>query len=417
MLWCDRKLEWTDEQERTLRALEVGEDGPGTMLHDFQMLLSFVQGRELQVSKVHQLPPLKALSEINRRLAHPIALGLKRPQLKSYPNIQGLYLLLRASGLGCIRGTPSKPLLAIDEAGYASWSSLNPAERYFTLLETWLLRGSPEIVGDRGGSFFFIGGYFRECAALILSAQGAGLAMAESDDVHWRLRYSPGMHGIALLEMFGFLAVEHGRPQRGQGWQIEHVSSTPLGAAVFALLGEEVFGDFDTLLELEDNPSESFGALQPAVQPYVPAWRNNLSLSAWAFRQGVHVFKVSLSRDLWRRIAIPGKLSLHTLANTILGAFRFDYDHLYRFSYRNQFGMKTHANHPYMDDGPWASEVRVGDVPLPEGQSMTYLFDFGDQWKFDVALERVDPVDAALTDPIVLDGHGEAPEQYPSWDQ
>ena len=155
MYWSDEKLEWTDEQKRTLRALEVGEDGPGTILHDFQMLLSLVQERDLRVSKVHQLPPLKALSEINRRLAQPIALGLKRPQLKSYPNITGLYLLLRASGLGCIRSTPSRALLAIDEAGYDSWGSLNPTERYFTLLETWLLRGNPEIVGERGNRFRF----------------------------------------------------------------------------------------------------------------------------------------------------------------------------------------------------------------------------------------------------------------------
>jgi hypothetical protein len=43
MFWSDEKLEWTDEHNRTLHALTVSEDGPGTVLHDFQMLLSFVQ--------------------------------------------------------------------------------------------------------------------------------------------------------------------------------------------------------------------------------------------------------------------------------------------------------------------------------------------------------------------------------------
>jgi hypothetical protein len=416
MFWSDRKLEWTDEHKRTLRALEVDEDGPGTVLRDFQMLLSFVQERELPVSKTHQLPPLKILPEINARLSHPIALGLKRPQLKSYPHIQGLYLLLRASGLGCIRGTPSKPVLAIDEAVYYSWRSLNPTERYFTLLETWLLRGYPEIVGERGTAFRFTGNYFQDCAALIYAAQAHGLPVADNDRAERYYRYSPGLYGVALLEMFGFLSVKHGRLQEGQGWQVEHVSSTPLGASVFALLTEELFGDFDKLLELEDTPRESFGVLQPVFQPYMAAWRNNLSLSAWAFRDGVHVFKVSLSRGLWRRIAMPAVLTLDELAHTILDAFAFDSDHLYQFSYRNQFGVETHVNHPYMDDGPWAPEVRVGDVPLQEGQSMTYLFDFGDQWKFDVALEHVDPADATARDPVVLDGRGEAPDQYPSWD-
>jgi hypothetical protein len=114
--------------------------------------------------------------------------------------------------------------------------------------------------------------------------------------------------------MFGFLSVAHGRTQEGEGWQIDHVTSTPLGMAVFALLGKEVFGDFDKILELEESPPEAFGALQPVFQPYVPAWRSNLSLPAWAFREGVHVFRVSLRRGVWRGIAIPGALTLDTLA-------------------------------------------------------------------------------------------------------
>ncbi len=39
---------------------------------------------------------------MNERLSEPIQLDLKRPQQKSYPPINGLYLLLRASGLGQI---------------------------------------------------------------------------------------------------------------------------------------------------------------------------------------------------------------------------------------------------------------------------------------------------------------------------
>ena len=417
MFWREQRLKWTEEHRRTLRALEVSEEGPGTMLRDFQMLLSFVRERELPVSKTYELLPLKVLPEINARLVQPIDLGLKRPQLKSYPHIQGLYLLLRASGLGRIDGTPSRPVLVIDGSVYDSWTSLNPAERYFTLLETWLLRGQPEIVGERASGFHFIGNYFWECASLLQAAEGEGLAVGEDDRAQWYYRYRPGLYGVALLELFGFLSVAHGRTQEGEGWQIDHVTSTPLGMAVFALLGREVFSGFDEMLELEENPLESFGALQPVVQPYVSAWQNNLVLPARAFRKGVHVFKVSLGRGLWRRIAIPGALPLEELAETIIGAFEFTYDHLYRFSYRNRFGVETHVNHSYLDEGPWTSEVRVGDVPLQEGQSMTYLYDFGDWWEFKVMLERLDPPDRAMKEPAILEARGEAPQQYPSWDE
>jgi hypothetical protein len=184
--------------------------------------------------------------------------------------------------------------LVIDKAVYDSWASLNPAERYFTLLETWLLRGDPEIVGERAGGFRFIGNYFWECAWLLHSAQGEDLAIGDDDPAEWYYRYRPGLYGVALLELFGFLSIVHGPPQEGRGWQMEHVTGTPLGTALFALLGKEVFSEFDKICELEETPLESFGALQPVIKTYVPDWRNNLSLPAWPFREGVHVFKVSL---------------------------------------------------------------------------------------------------------------------------
>jgi hypothetical protein len=138
---------------------------------------------------------------------------------------------------------------------------------------------------------------------------------------------------------------------------------------------------------------------------------------AWTFRKGVHVFKVSLGPDLWRRIAITGDLTLDDLAEAIIGAFEFTYDHLYRFSYRNRFGVETRIDHAYLEEGPWTSETRVGDVPLQEGQSMTYLYDFGDWWEFDVTLEGVEPPYPAMKAPAIVDARGEAPEQYPSWDE
>ncbi len=80
-------------------------------------------------------------------------------------------------------------------------------------------------------------------------------------------------------------------------------------------------------------------------------------------------------------------------------------------------GLEKHVYHPYMDEGPWTSEVRVGDVPLQVGQMMDYNFDFGDNWHFNVVLERIDPPDPALTEPTILESHGEPPDQYPVYDE
>ncbi|HIP97313.1 MAG TPA: plasmid pRiA4b ORF-3 family protein, partial [Anaerolineae bacterium] len=251
---------------------------------------------------------------------------------------------------------------------------------------------------------------FREWQWFFLRIPDGGLSVAGDEGVKDSLRYWPDWHNLGLLELFGLISVQHGPPEPGKGWRIEWIERTPLGDALLALLQARFFGDIDNILELESEEKMPFGVLQPALQPYLPEWKNNLSVPEWAFREGTHVFKVSLGR-IWRRIAIPADQTLDAPASAILNAVEFDHDHLYKFSYQNRFGVLERVNHPYMDEGPWTDEVLIGDLPLRVGQTMTYVFDFGDWWEFDVTLERVDP-DMAIERPVVLEKHGKPPAQY-----
>ena len=317
---------------------------------------------------------------------------------------------MRASGLTCIEETPKKPLLVVDGAVYRAWEGLNPTERYCTLLETWLLRGYPEILGEKGRFGLQVPETFSTWQWFFLRTPASGLAIAGGKEAEDWLRYTPGWHNLGLLELFGLVSVQHGLPEPGKGWRIERIERTPLGDALLALLQAEFFGDIHNVLSLEAGDKLRFGVLQPALQPYFPAWQNNLSIPEWAFREGAHIFKVSLGW-MWRRIAIPAGQPLDALASAILNAVKFSHDHLYEFSYQNRFGVVERVNHPEMDERPWTSEVRVGDVPLRVGQTMTYVFDFGDWWEFGVTLERVDP-DMAIEKPLVLEQHGKPPSQY-----
>ncbi len=46
---------------------------------------------------------------------------------------------------------------------------------------------------------------------------------------------------------------------------------------------------------------------------------------------------------------------------------------------------------------------------------MTYLYDFGDRWKFQVELEKMEPPNPQLSKPQILATQGETPQQY--WDE
>lgn len=59
----------------------------------------------------------------------------------------------------------------------------------------------------------------------------------------------------------------------------------------------------------------------------------------------------------------------------------------------------------------------VGELGLRKGQTFMYLFDYGDEWRFNVRVHAINenaPEDMAY--PRIVESVGEAPEQYPSWE-
>jgi len=322
----------------------IDHDSPETILRDFETLLDYIGSDGLAVSGQYRLIPLRSLPKLNAQLSHPIALNLKRPLQKAYPPIHGLYLLARATGLTHIAGTKSKPLLMIDEAVRASWKRLNPAEQYFTLLETWLMRGQPDIIGERS-TFSWRTDYVIGWSGLLKRIPDQGWDLTEVDEAERQLNYMLGLHNVALLDLFGLIVVEHGPLKPGAGWQIAHISRTPLGDALVHLFLDYLIGDFGNMLKYGSEIDVPFGELQPLLQPYFPQWRHNLALPEVSFQEGVFIFKVSLGR-VWRRVALQSDITLQDLSNIILNAYRFDHDHLYCFTYTNQFGAAISVYHP-----------------------------------------------------------------------
>jgi hypothetical protein len=358
---------------------------------------------------------MSALAELNARLSKPLRILLRRPQQKSYPHINGLYLLLRASGLSLIEVKGKQPLLALDGEALASWRGLNATERYFTLLEAWLMRGEGEIIGDDRDP---LGPLFK-CSTFMERLPNAGLKVAgDRQAEQLTIPYHVGTYNLALLELFGCVSVEEGRPEAGNGWAVERVRRTPFGEALFKLLSRHRLATMRfEMSEDELEEAVTFGALQSLLQPFSPEWRRNLEIPQVALVNGLYVFKVSLNAKVWRRIAIPAALSLDDLSHAILRAYDFDDDHLYQFSYRDRFGVTVQVKHPHLEEPPSTDQVAIGEIPLRPGASMEYLFDFGDEWCFDVRLERINPADGRIKNPKLLEEHGEAPPQYPNMEK
>jgi len=85
---------------RILRDRVIDEDGPGTILRDFETLLEFVGSDGLKTTGKNFCLPQSRLNELNESMSHPALHQLQRPQQRSLPNLRGLFLLLRSSGMG-----------------------------------------------------------------------------------------------------------------------------------------------------------------------------------------------------------------------------------------------------------------------------------------------------------------------------
>jgi len=113
-------------------------------------------------------------------------------------------------------------------------------------------------------------------------------------------------------------------------------------------------------------------------------------------------------------VQLSASISLEQLSDIILDVFNFDSRHLYYFSYTDFTGRQRQFSHSYFDEGPWVYNKQIGDMSLKLGQTITFIYDRGDAWQFNIVLESIQPTDN-LTHPILLKSQGQAPEQYPEW--
>ena len=390
-----------------LASSRIDENGPGSILFDFEALLGFVEDGVRTTGKYHLLPMARLL-ELDHIMKKPFRPRLKRPQQRSFPHLNGLYLLLRATQLGIPEGHgKASGRLELDVALHNQWLQLNATERYFNLLEAWLRRSAWEMVGLRsGGSMSQVALNARD---LWMSIPATCRHFSKKERLRGDFLYSTERScTLALFELFGLMTVERDEPGEGQGWCVTEVRKTELGNEVLPIVFKEVERE---ILDRE-RVAGQLGAWQPKLRSYFPQWINNLTVPESEFRDGVYYFKVSLGKP-WRRIAIAADSDLEDLAECIIRAFEFDGDHLYGFRFVARDGHQVRVEHPYVDAADMhTDEIAIGELPVKERQSIEFQYDFGADWRFQVQLEKVDPEAAQTSEPRVVESRGEAPAEY-----
>jgi hypothetical protein len=144
---------------------------------------------------------------------------------------------------------------------------------------------------------------------------------------------------------------------------------------------------------------------------------NTLPRETSTMVEGAYLFRVALSTGLWRKIELSSNDTLLELHNAIQTAFQFDSDHLYSFFMDGVRWSDEKFTSPFEEEGPHVDEVRIGELGLTKGQTILYLFDYGDEWHFHVTLEEILQDKPHPKKPRIVESKGKSPEQYPNWEE
>ncbi|HEX9524310.1 MAG TPA: hypothetical protein VF949_15130 [Reyranella sp.] len=137
------------------------------------------------------------------------------------------------------------------------------------------------------------------------------------------------------------------------------------------------------------------------------------------------LFRASLKAKLYREIEIDSSGSLAGLAEAIVGAFDFDFDHAFGF-YSKLTGRYHESPEQYElfadmedsdSDAGSVERTKISQAFATIGKKMLFVFDYGDEWRFQVQLTALGEKMPKTRYPRMVAAMGEAPSQYPDEDE
>lgn len=403
---------------------------PTTIVADFQHFLMYLKEHPVKLTKAKGNLAKKDLREMYDLLPN-LGLEVSENSNQDYYPVLKLFMEL-GQKLELIRKVASgaSTVLVIDEEQLALFEKLTMAERYVSLLQCFWLHADWEVLA---------GGLYASTPSNVdfLFESFNELPVNEKINIEndRDLKYSLQDFGHFLLyfQYFGFWEVELDLDLEPKTRvSAKSIQIQPLLKSLMPILSESFerrvdangLGMFDLLFDTfededfedEEGPisTEDFvAALKPLFEK--GQLEQVLKAKEKVMKRGEYIFKVAISASCWRTIAVHDSDTLHDLHDWIQRAFDFDDDHLYAFYMDSKPFSRNCYNSPMDAQGPFAHKVTIAELYLEEGQQFLYLFDFGDEWHFQVVVEKINEGVEALI-PGIRKEKGKAPKQYEDLD-
>ena len=146
----------------------------------------------------------------------------------------------------------------------------------------------------------------------------------------------------------------------------------------------------------------------------VPQIRHNVRMPTKKAPPPIHRLKITLigiEPPIWRVIQVPSSFKLCCLHSALQVVMGWTDSHLHQFERDGKnwgiVQLYEDENDDVVDDG----SVTLSDVLHAEGDSMIYQYDFGDNWRHEVVLEKIIPVNDVVKIPICFGGARRCPPE------
>ncbi|PIX76710.1 MAG: hypothetical protein COZ37_06485 [bacterium (Candidatus Ratteibacteria) CG_4_10_14_3_um_filter_41_18] len=422
-----------NNEKTILPILTISETEPTPLLQDFATFIHYLIGHHIVLTRTNEFISGKELYELNQMMTYPLPDSTSRTEQPSYPLLHLFYYLVLAGKLFQKTSKKGRRLVLEPTGRLQIYEELKPAEKYFFLLETfWVDADWEKLQGTHAHS------PIDTVPAVLeyMSKQQAGRKIRLKDErkipnliwIFWDWGYF-----LLYFSFFGFWDVtrdEDTLKQYGvkRYFQAESITPSAFGVRMFLILKEARKLPYWNLPsrrksgEWKNIPGSPLPDENPFFLPFIPLFpegelQKSLPREGIKFVDGTYIFKVSLAKDLWRRIEISANHTLLDLHGAIQETYDFDDDHLYSFFMDGKRWSHERFTSPFDDEGPHVDEVRIGELGLFAEQNILYLFDYGDEWKFRVELEDIRLKGPKPRKPKVIGKKGESPEQYPRYDE
>ncbi len=122
---------------------------------------------------------------------------------------------------------------------------------------------------------------------------------------------------------------------------------------------------------------------------------------------GLKIILVDSEPAIWRRLLMPGSMTLHDLHETIQAAMGWDGGHDHAFELDGTAYGDPDAGEDFVD----SSTITLDRIVKSGTTEFSYTYDFGDNWEHAIVVGKSRPAVAGQLYPACVDGAGACPPE------